>query len=224
MIELRLRYDGNGKFSPASHADYLDAIEDLHQGEEYVAKLVRPRSSRENRLFHGAIKSAYDNQRGGPRFDDRPDIDGWERLRGWLLCEAGWCDVHRFVPGALAPEAVAILRQVVRSDTVWAVDTTTGHILMKVPRTIKFATLKHPDFQPIKTKIFAILCNEIVPGSTPNELMEIRHGRQGAGQECQRADHPDARGRQDIPRNRRRARKVTEHVSGSGVEATTADT
>lgn len=219
MTELRLRYDGNGKFSPASHVDYTAACDECQQGEEYVAKLVRPRSSRENRLFHGAIKSAYHNQRGGPRFDDRDDSDGWERLRGWLLCEADWCDIHRFKPGALAPEAITIMRQVVRADTVWAVDRTTGDILMKVPRSIKFATMKHPDFQPVKNKVFEILCNEIVPGSTPEQLMEIGHARGDADQLRQRADHSNA-GRGDaVRRDRSRARKDDKLLSSSSVEA-----
>jgi hypothetical protein len=180
MTEIRLRYDGNGKFSPASHVDYTTAIEEFEQGEEFVAKLTRPRSSRENRLFHGSIKSAYDNQRGGPRFEDEADVDGWMRLRGWLLCQAGHCDVHRFTPGALAPEAVATLRQVY-GDAFWAVEEKTGAILMRVPKTVRFSTLKHPDFQPVKDKVFQILCNEIVPGTTPEQLMEIRFAKGHSG-------------------------------------------
>ena len=26
---------------------------------------------------------------------------GWRRLRSWLLCEAGWCDMHEFKAGKL---------------------------------------------------------------------------------------------------------------------------
>lgn len=178
MIELQLIYDGGGKFSPASHVDFRTACEELEQGERVVARLVRPRSSPENRLFHGAMKSAWDNQRGGPLFTE--EEGGWLRLRAWCLCEAGWCDLHEFDAGAISKEAVAILKQ--RDQTAfWTVNRGTGKIRVRFPKSISFKACKHPDFQPVKGKVFDLLCNVICPGTTPEELMEIRYSRPKLG-------------------------------------------
>lgn len=201
MIEVRLRYEGNGKISPASHEDYRTLCEEIEPGETIVARLVRERSSRENRLFHGAIKSAWDNQRGGPMFTE--EEGGWMKLRAWLLCEAGHCDLQEFEPGAITPPVIRALKAVYPT-CFWSADRRTGKIRMRVAKTIKFATLKHPDFQPIKDKVFELLCTEIVPGVTPEQLMEMAHaGREttrATARKQQKRDHrSDAAGGQALP-------------------------
>lgn len=174
MIEIRLKYDGGGKFSAADHQAWQDASDECEDGETYVARLVRPRSSPENRLVHGAIKSAYDNQRGGPMFSE--EDGGWRRLRAWLLCEAGWCDMQEFKPGSITPEVIAVLKQ--RDQAAfWTANKRTGVIRVRFPKSISYRSCKHPDFQPVKTKMLALLCEVICPGTTPEQLMEERYTR-----------------------------------------------
>jgi len=174
VIEMNLRHDGHGKFSPASHVDWKLAMEELDDGEVLLARLVRPRSNPENRLFFGAIKSAWDNQRGGPLFTE--EDGGWERLRAWLLCESGWCDLHEFAPGSITKEAVQVLKQ--RDQAAfWSVVPDTGVIRVRFPKSISFKLCKSDEFQPVKRKVFDLLCNVICPGTTPEELMQIRYSR-----------------------------------------------
>jgi hypothetical protein len=172
MIELWLRYDGGGRFSPASHVDFKTASENLRQGEEILARITRPRSNKENRLLHGAIKSAWDNQRGGPFFSE--EEGGWLKLRSWLLCEAGHCDLHEFKRGSISPEVIQVLKQT-HADCFWSADRRTGMIRMRRPRSIKFSLVNSDEFQPIKNKVLLLLCEVICPGTTPEMLMEIRH-------------------------------------------------
>jgi len=178
MIEMRVIHEGEGRFSPASHADWKTAIEEIEPRQELVARFVLPRSSQENRLLHGAIRSAYDNQRGGPMFGE--EDGGWKRLRAWLLCEAGHCNTETFKPGSLSECAViALKRRDIREGvhSFWSQHQRTGEIICRTPLTIKFAVVKHPDFQPIKTRMLDLMCNVIVPGTTPEQLMEIRYTR-----------------------------------------------
>lgn len=201
MIEARLRYEGNGRFSPGSHDDFVLVCSQFKQGEIVVARFVRERSSRENRLFHGAIKSAYDNQRGGPLFSE--EEGGWLKLRAWLLCEAGHCDLHQFEPGAVTEPVIKVLKEL-HPTAFWSVGRLTGVIRLRIPKTIRFAVLKHPDFQPVKDKVMELLCNVVVPGTTPEELMEIRHvgrtnTRAAKAVQQERADRAHEAGRQVVP-------------------------
>lgn len=189
MIEMNLKHEGAGRFSPASHVDWKMAVEELEEGETLLARLVRPRSNPENRLFFGAIKSAWDNQRGGPMFTE--EEGGWERLRAWLLCEAGWCDLHKFDPGSISKEAVQVLKQRDQS-AFWTVVAETGEIRVRFPKSISFKLCKSDEFQLVKRKVFDLLCNVVCPGTTPEELMQIRYSRPRLKRQRQ-AEDVDAR-------------------------------
>lgn len=197
MIEVNLRYDGGGKFSAASHIDFRFLSDECDPGEQLLARLVRPRSNRENRLFHGVVKSAYDNQRGGPLFTE--EEGGWLKLRAWLLCEAGHCDLHEFAHGSITEPVIRTLKQVY-DHGFWSANRRTGVVRLRIAKSISFRLLKSDDFQPIKNKIFEIICTDIVPGTTPEQLMEIRHvgeaqsreTRTPASRQQERADRSEA--------------------------------
>lgn len=172
MIELRTKYEGEGRWRAASHVDWKIAIQECTTGEEMVTRFVRPRSSKENRLFHGAIKAAWNNQRGGPYYPE--EEGGWMRLRAWLLCEAGYCDLYEFAPGSISREVVQVLKQR-DQDAFWTVMPKTGVIRARFPKSISYKTLCADEFQPIKTRVFEILCNVVVPGTDPIALMEMAH-------------------------------------------------
>ena len=178
MIELRLTVLEQGRFACADHDSYITAMEHLEPGEILRTQFTRPRSSQENRLFHGVISQAWHNQRGGPRFSD--EDGGWERLKHWLLCETGHCDMHVFEPGAISPEVMAFLKAD-RRDAFWTVNERSGLITLRRAKTVRFADLKHPDFQPIKNKVFELVTSLIVPGTTVEEIMDMVRVKQGGG-------------------------------------------
>ncbi len=174
MIELMVKHESAGLFRVTSRQDWEQAHDEIPIGCELRAEFKFPRSSPENRLVHGAIKSAYDNQRGGPMFSE--EEGGWKRLRAWLLCEAGHCDLLEFSPGSISPEVIRALKQR-DQESFWSADAKTGVIRLRIPKTIRFSVVKHPDFQPVKTKMLDLLCNVICPGTTPEQLMEQRYTR-----------------------------------------------
>jgi hypothetical protein len=172
MIELMLKHEGDGRFTVTNRLDWETAKEEIAVDAVLRAEVKFPRSSKENRLIHGAIKSAYDSQRGGPLFTE--EEGGWRKLRSWLLCEAGHCDLYEFPAGSISREVVQVLKQR-DQDAFWSVDRGTGLIRMRIPRTIKFSVVRHQDFQPIKMKMLDLLCNVVCPGTTPEQLMEDRY-------------------------------------------------
>jgi hypothetical protein len=52
-----------------------------------------------------------------------------------------------------------------------------GVIRVRFPKSISFKLCKSDEFQPVKRKVFDLLCNVICPGTTPEELMQIRYSR-----------------------------------------------
>lgn len=178
MLELHLKHEGDGRFTPQTRDDWRKACEELEPGEVLLARIVHIRSMPEHRLFFGAIRSAWDNQRGGPLFIEAEG--GWERLRAWLLCEAGHCETITFDHGTMSESAALRLK---RRDTgngvhsFWSVRQSTGTITCKTPLSVSHKLCKHEDFQPVKDRVFELLCNVICPGTTPEELMAIRYTR-----------------------------------------------
>lgn len=168
MIEVRLKYRDGGAVEPASHIDWQMLADEFEDGEEIIARLTRPRSNRENRLFHSAIETAWHNQRGGPRFDE--EEGGWRKLKAWLLCEAGHCELHEFPPQAISPAVVKVLKDIT-SSCFWSADRRTGKIRMRRARKITFKDLKSAEFQPVKNAVFEIITSAIVPGITIEQLV-----------------------------------------------------
>lgn len=178
MIEVEVKHTGDGRFEVTNKEHWEVCKTELTVGAVMMAELKFPRSSRENRLLHGAMKSAYDNQRGGPLFSE--EDGGWLRLRAWLLCEAGHCHVYEFEPDGVTDATVRALKRRDAAEGVhsfWSRRAGDGRIICRTPRSIAFRAVRHPDFQPIKTRLLDMLCNVIVPGTTPEQLMEHRYTR-----------------------------------------------
>lgn len=178
MIELEVKHTGDGRFEVTNRQDWETAKQEIDVGAVLKAEFKFPRSSRENRLLHGAIKSAYDNQRGGPMFSE--EEGGWLKLRAWLLTESGHCNVYEFDAAAISRETVQALKRRDAAENVysfWALRQADKKIICKTPRTIRFSVVKHPDFQPVKTRMIDLLCTVICPGTTPEQLMDERYVR-----------------------------------------------
>jgi hypothetical protein len=162
MIELRLRYQGEGRFIPASRLDYEMAEGKIERGSSVIAKITKPRSIRQNNYFHALIEYAFENQRAGPH------LPTWRHLKSWLLIRADWCTVQEFDPGSMSKEMAAWLRR--QFDTV---DVTTNgeKIFVKVARSVSFSRADADTFAPVMDKVIALICSEIVPGMKPEDLV-----------------------------------------------------
>lgn len=174
MLELHGVVRG-ARVEPASHVDWLEITEQFDDGDHVIMRLFRPRSHRENNLFHAIIQQAWSNQRGGPRFNE--DIGGWKMLKAWLLCNAGHCNIATYPAGSITKQIVMGLRQN-GFRGFFSPDPHTGQIQMRTPKRVAFKDLKHPDFQPVKNHVFETICNVIIPGATIEQMiMEATGGR-----------------------------------------------
>lgn len=171
MLDLRLRFDRSlGAFRPAGKLDYELANGEYEDGELVRAKTSHARSVRQNDYFHALVEAAYDNQRGGPQ------LPSWRHLKSWLLIQAGHCDVKKFEPRSLTPAVAAYLRQ--QFDTV---DFTTDGdaIYMKTARSVRFGRggPSHDEMSAIVDRVVALICTDIVPGCSPDEMMSAARAR-----------------------------------------------
>ncbi len=162
-LELRLEYCGEGKFRTATRLDWDLCQKELASRRQVFARISKPRSARQNAMFHAMIQDAFLNQRAGPQFPT------WEHLKGWLLIQAGHCEVMRFDPEAMTPAVAARLRH-----TFTGVDFTADRssIYMKIAKSVSFAKADADVMKDIVDRVIDIICTEIVPGTTPDELTQ----------------------------------------------------
>ena len=169
MIELQLRYEGNGVFRVANRAALEVAAARAEQGQVYTARLTSPRSHEQNRYFHALVRDAYEQQRGGPV------LPTWMHLRNWLLCEVGHCEVQAFQPGAITREVAAWLRG--RYDDVhWSTDG--RQIYARTPKSINVARCEQDRMNQIVTAVVDVICKQVVPGTTPEDWAPDERGHQ----------------------------------------------
>ena len=156
MIELQLIHEGGGRFRTATRLDLALATEHFGQGEIVEAKVGKKRSMRQHRWFFAMVKLAFDNQTTGPHFDDE------ERLRKWLLIQAGHCDVKRFEPNSITPAVAQWLR-----ETYGDIDFTHDckWIYAKTAKSMSFKAVG-AEMGEIANKVIDVIMAEIVPGST----------------------------------------------------------
>jgi hypothetical protein len=181
MLDLRLRYEGAGRFQTATKLDFDLAAETYSQGDVVRAETTQPRSLRQNNYLHAIIQSAHETQSGGPRFGH------WKQMRAWLLIEAGYCNEERFkVPGTSRNVATAFgkglaqaLRRGERYEAV-AYDPKTAEFVIRTPISLKFHgkdALTADEAGELTDRIVAIVCTEIVPGMDPQSIMDNAKAR-----------------------------------------------
>jgi len=164
MLDLRLRYQGGGRFQAATKLDFDLAEAQVEREVLLRAKISHPRSLRQNAYFHALIEAAYDNQRGGPKVAD------WRHLKAWLLIQIGHCEEHRFKRGALTPEVAKLLRQKV--DTVETnVNKRTGEIVLRFAKPTR--DLSSEEMSELVDKVVALICTKIVPGMDPESILNM---------------------------------------------------
>jgi len=175
-IDLKLIYLGEGRFVTATASDLSTAVTGIKANEALRAKMTRRRSVQQNEFFHALIKAAFDNQRSGPQ------LPSWEHLKAWLLIRAGCeeirlplvgmaeTDVARF----LGPMAAALRRRYPSVETAY--DQRSHECVMRFARSVRFdpVTGASPDeMHKITHDVTALICTEIVPGCTPDEIFAM---------------------------------------------------
>lgn len=177
MIEIQVWKHADSSLRAASPLD-LKLIQSLERGEKYIARLQKPRSLKQNNLFHGLIQRAYENQTYGPR------LESWEALKGWLLVRAGHCEETAVSVKGMLPSTAAVLSGAVagalRQRTVYAetlVDRARAALIIRTPRSVSFAKADRETMQPVVDRVVDLICSEIVPGVTPEQLMDMAKRR-----------------------------------------------
>ena len=204
MIEVQLVYEGEGKFGCASKFDFTLAADKLGAGEVLTARLMHKRSGRQHRWFFSMVQAAWDNQRAGPRFDTA------DRLRHWLLIQAGHCDEKRFEPAAMTKEVAAWLRAT-RDDIDFATDN--RWIYARTAKSISYKACDHDTMCEIADRVVEVIMERIVPGSThadwePFYVVDERDQQKRTGRASQNAGP-------HVPRDRSDRRQQSEQLSSA---------
>ncbi|MBX9587864.1 MAG: hypothetical protein K2X43_01075 [Hyphomonadaceae bacterium] len=162
MLDLKLRYEGNGLFRVATKEDAQKAAREFEQGEAVKARCTSRFTVTQGALFHAMCRIAFDNQT-----TTQPDLPSWRHLKSWVKIKAGHCDVVTFTDGFSA-EAAKYLRQ--RYDTMdFTLNIKTGAVAMKTARSL--TELSRDDMGVLIDKAKAIIEQHIVPGVDLDELM-----------------------------------------------------
>lgn len=174
MLDLRLKYEGGGRFQTATRLDLELAEKTFEAGEECAGKITHKRSVRQNNTFHVMIQFAHDNQRAGPV------LPSWEHLKQWLLIKAGHYTERRFEVGKLnkiqAETIGKALAHFLRSNDGYvavAYDPSTGEFIERKAASVRFKAVMSDDMAVLFDKVADIICREIIPGTDADELVEM---------------------------------------------------
>jgi hypothetical protein len=172
MIELPLAYEGNGVFRATSRAAVLRAQQSCEQGETFKASLTRPRSVDQNNFFHGLIDAAWQNLQN--------DFSDPRHLKEWLLIEAGHVQEDRVLIDKMPrkhmrPVIEAMTASLRRRNTVVRVayNEKYGELVMHYAGEWKFEKTGHDRATEITQKVVEIICERLLPGTTPDEVFAM---------------------------------------------------
>ena len=177
MLDLRLRHEGGGRFQTATRLD-LDLSSQLEHGETLRARITRKRSVQQNEFFHALIETAHENQRGGQI------MPSWRHLKSHLLIAVGHCDEARIALHECSAATAAIVAKGMtaelrrRFDTVeTSYDRRRHEIVMRFAKSVAFSEVSRERMAEIVDAVTAIICSDIVPGTTPEQLFDIAKRR-----------------------------------------------
>jgi hypothetical protein len=179
-VELMLRHEGGGLFRVASRLDYETAVTALETNEMLRAVFTRRRSVRQNNLLHALIQAAFENQRGGPK------LDTWEKLKAYLLIEAGHSEERRFSIGNVHPAQAALVcggfAAVIRDRHEYmaaGIDQQRREVVMRFAKSVSFSKATSDEMKPVMDHVVATICTEIVPGMDPATILNMAKTRAG---------------------------------------------
>jgi hypothetical protein len=169
MLDLRLQYEGGGRFVCQTRHDLSAAEAEYAPGTAVRAQTSEPRSLQQNAYLHAIIGDAFDNQRAGPLLPTP------EHLKAHVLIGVGHCDVLTFAPGTMTQEAARQLRQ--RWDTAeFTLRRQSGHIFMKTAKQTR--GLSMDEMRDVIDRVIHFICEKIVPGTTPEDWAAERYKQQ----------------------------------------------
>lgn len=191
MIEARLIYRGGGTYQTATRLDLELAERTFQVGEECAASVSHKRSVRQNNTFHMMIRYAHENQRKGN------PLPSWEHLKKWLLIEVGHYAERRFQVGDLVGElttrqATAVgkmLAQALRSRDDYvaiAYSPSTGDFIERTAKSVRFTAALSDEMTELFDKVAHLICQEIIPGTEPEDLVEAAKASCGRGRARER--------------------------------------
>lgn len=167
MLDVRLRYQGNGRFQSHTLVDFKKISEGLEEGDVVRAKLTNARTHTQNNTLHWLAQMAWENHQPGCPPDPEL-VPTWEHMRSWLLIAAGHCDVEEFKRGEIAPAAAERLRK--RYNTVmWTVRGQT--VFMKTARST--SNLSREEFSDLLDRILDVIGTKVIPGVDMDSLKEM---------------------------------------------------
>lgn len=179
MLDVWLRYEGNGLFK-AMRESMATVAAQCRPGGRVRARMTQPRTLDQNALFHSAIQRAFDNQRGGPVFDN------WEQLKGYLKVKAGWSDEKRISFDTLgmkkpARRDVALFGSALALALRWQANYVAvsycpadNCLVLRFPRTTRHASIE--EMSGLLNSVSELIAAEIVPGVEIKQLFEMARG------------------------------------------------
>jgi hypothetical protein len=177
-VFLSLSYLGEGRFQTRTNMDYELCMRTYVNGDAIRAKISKSRSVKQNNYFHALVAAAFENQRGGPK------CETWRHLKAWLLIEAGHCDEVRLPMTNATPASVELIaggmaRALKRHCETLVVtrDRRTNDVVMRFAKSLSFAATDADAAGAVVTRVTEIICDRIVPGVDPMELIDMAKRR-----------------------------------------------
>lgn len=154
MTEILAQVD-NGVLRPIRRQD-RDELARL-AGKRMVWSGRIPRNINRHRLFFAAISAAFEAWPAGHEFQP---IDE-DHLRGWLLCEAGYCDTMTVPVKAghedRAKAAMAAAMLFAGARAVFADVTRPRCLILRRPRSMRFDRMSEAQMRPVMTAVMDII-------------------------------------------------------------------
>lgn len=168
MIELFLRYEGNGVFKCAHGVDFDEAERNVEIGRLLRAEFRRPRSDRQHRFFFKAVHEAWLNK---PESDDRFETP--ERLRAWLLVKAGHSNMMETDADMIDERFMLFLKRLLGGiDHIFFVPAHDNKVRAYWPKSIEYGAVDQDEFNEIAQRCFDIIVTEVVRGVTVEQLVK----------------------------------------------------
>jgi hypothetical protein len=162
MLDLRLKFVGNGHFVTATMADFEAAGGEYEIGQVLNARTSAKRSNSQNNYFHVIVASVWEHM----------DHERWPsaaHLKAHILNAVGHCDVKRFEPEAMSRAAAQVLR--IEAYIEFFVDAKTREIIMKTPRRTR--GLNKEEMGAVIDKTLDYISCKLMPGVDPEALRKI---------------------------------------------------
>jgi hypothetical protein len=178
VFEIPLQYLGNGQFNTVSRAGAKVADAECEKGETFRAQFTRYRSIDQNNFFHGLIDAVFNTLTD----EQAEEFTDPRHLKEWLLIEAGHIKEDRIALGKSAPERKA-MKPVVEAMTaslrrqrqvIKVLYNEKRHeLIIRYAGEWRFSKLDHDRATEITQRVVEIICDRLLPGSTPENVFEV---------------------------------------------------